>query len=72
MILVATYLLGSLIDMFPEISFLKGLTPFKYFNTVDVLNQTSPDPLMVVLTVVLASLLCILTFKGYEKRDMNI
>ena len=69
-VLVAAYLLSSLIDMFKELEFLKYLTPFKYFNTADVLVNKPIDFIMVFITVFVVAGLCALTFKGYEKRDL--
>ena len=71
-VLVSAFLLSGLIDMFSELGFLRGFTPFKYFNGADIIKNIPPDPLMILLALGVSIVLCVVTFMGYRKRDLNV
>ena len=71
-VLMLTFLLARIIELFNNIDFLKYFTPFKYFSIADVINTQPFDFYMLFLTLLLSAALCLLTFLGYNKRDLNI
>ncbi|MEI6132836.1 MAG: ABC transporter permease subunit [Bacillota bacterium] len=72
MLLVFFYFLSSIIDLFSDLTNLKYFTPFKFFSPVDIINNKPVDVLIVVYSILIVISLALLTFKGYEKRDLNV
>ncbi len=67
-----TFLISSLIDMVKDLDFLKYLTPFKYFNAADILENTSLDPLFIVISILIILMGMVGTVIIYPKRDLDI
>ena len=71
-IMLALYLLDKIIDLNRDLDFLKYLTPFKYFNAVNILGDTSFEAVFAILSTVLVGMLLYITFASFRKRDMII
>ena len=71
-ILLITYVLSMLIDLSDKLSFLKFLTPFKYFEAKNLINGGSFDPIFVGLSLIIIGVMVSLTYVCYRKRDLNV
>jgi ABC-2 type transport system permease protein len=70
-ILLITFFLSIIIDMVDHITFLKYLTPFKYFDAKTLIIDAGFNPVLVLLTLGLTSVLTYFTFKFYNNRDLG-
>ncbi len=71
-ILIGTFLLSSLMDMVGGVNFLKYFSPFKYFNSADILSKMTLDPIFVMLSLLIIGIGVVGSFLVYPKRDLNI
>ena len=71
-LLLATFMLSVGIDLYDKIDFLKYFTPFKYFIAAEIMNGGSVDLLFVLLSVVIVVASLLLTYRNFQKRDINI
>ncbi|MFH5837138.1 ABC transporter permease subunit [Proteiniclasticum sp. C24MP] len=68
----ATFLLGVFHDLLDSPMILRLLTPFRYFPLVDLVEKNTLSTVFALLTVLLIMAAGFLSFRSYEKRDMNI
>ncbi|MCM2535664.1 ABC transporter permease [Neobacillus pocheonensis] len=71
-ILLITYILSIAIDLNEHIEGLKYFTPFKYFEAKNIMYGGGVDTVFVVLSIVLITVLSIVTYVFYKKRDLNV
>lgn len=71
-ILLVTFILSFLINLNSKLDILKYLTPFKYFDTRDILANNKLDPIYLGLSGVIIVLLTLVTYRFFSKRDLNI
>lgn len=71
-ILLITYILSIAIDLNEHIEGLKYFTPFKYFEAKNIMYGGGLDTVFVVLSIVLITVLSIVTYVFYKKRDLNV
>lgn len=71
-ILLLTYMLSIVIDLNENMEGLKYFTPFKYFETKNIMYGGGLDGIFVVISVVLIAALSTVTYVFYKKRDLNI
>jgi ABC-2 type transport system permease protein len=71
-IMLGTYLLSIVIDLYDKISFLKYLTPFKYFEAKQLMYGGTFQPLYLVLTLGIIILSIVITYRGYERHDFHV
>ncbi|NRD77269.1 ABC transporter permease subunit [Bacillus sp. BRMEA1] len=71
-ILLVMYMLSIAIDLNKNITLLKYLTPFKYFEAKKVLADGSLDAVNVGLSLVVIAVLVIVTYVSYQKRDLRV
>lgn len=66
-----TFLLSMAIELYNKIDFLKYLTPFKYFPTVEVMRGTF-EPFFLFLAAAVVIGFTVLTYITFQKRDIYI
>jgi len=71
-ILMITFLLSIAIDMNSKIEPLKYLTPFKYFEAKNLMYGGGLEPVFVILSVGIVTVLSVATYYFYQQRDMNV
>lgn len=70
-ILMGAYVIAKVTDMTDRANVLNILTPFKYFDLVQIVNGDGLQALIVVLTIVMIAGFSALTFFFYQKRDLR-
>ena len=71
-VLLVTYLITYVIALNQNLSGLKYLTPFAYFDARNLLADHNLDPVFVALSILLAGIMVWLTYRAYGRRDLNI
>jgi ABC-2 type transport system permease protein len=71
-VMLVTFVLSSIISMNNSLDFLKFTTPFKYFEAQDLISGKGFNPLFVMLSVIIISLMVYFTYTFYKKRDLNV
>jgi ABC-2 type transport system permease protein len=71
-ILVGAYILSILIGLEEDLDFLKYLTPFKYFDPIRLLNESSFDPVFVLLSAGIIVACMAGAYLTYARRDLYI
>jgi len=71
-ILLVTFILSIITDMNSNLSGLKYITPFKYFDAQNLMYGGGLDPLYVILSLVIIAALVSVTYAFYKKRDLNV
>ncbi|MBM7613829.1 ABC transporter permease subunit [Alkaliphilus hydrothermalis] len=71
-ILMISFLLSIAIDMNSKIEPLKYFTPFKYFEAKNLMYGGGLEPVFVILSVGIITVLSIATYYFYQQRDMNV
>lgn len=66
------YFLSILIDFDPRIDFMKYITPFKYFDTVDILNRQHIGTINTLLLLAFCSVFVLYGYISYTRRDLKI
>lgn len=72
LILFATFLLSAAIDLYPQIEYLKYLTPFKFFPAAELMTKGTYNFTLLVLSLCLTAVFIMLTYRLQERRDFNI
>ncbi|MDD3364526.1 MAG: ABC transporter permease subunit, partial [Syntrophomonas sp.] len=70
-LLLTMFILSAAIDIYDKISFLKYFTPFKYFQTAQVMGG-SFDPFFLFLSAVILIACTVLTYIIFQRRDIHI
>jgi ABC-2 type transport system permease protein len=71
-ILLLAFLLSVAVDLNDALEGLRYFTPFKYFEADQVMYGGGLEPVLVVVSVVLAVGLAVLTLMFYKKRDLHV
>ena len=71
-ILVGAYILSILIGLEEDLDFLKYLTPFKYFDPIRLLNESSFDPVFFLLSAGIIVACMAGAYLTYARRDRYI
>lgn len=71
-ILLITYILSIVIDLNENIEYMKFLSPFKYFESKNVMFGGGLDPVFVLLSLSMIAVLTMGTFVFYKNRDLNL
>ncbi len=71
-VLVVTFLMQMIINMNRDLVNLKYLTPFKYFDARNIINNQGLNAFYIGLSVLLITALISVTFIFYKKRDLKI
>jgi ABC-2 type transport system permease protein len=71
-IILGAYVVSKITDLTDKVNFINVLTPFKYFNLVDIINKNSLNVVVIILTIILISILILSTYYFYNQRDMGV
>jgi ABC-2 type transport system permease protein len=71
-ILLAAFILSSVVKMNSSLGFLKYFTPFQYFDAESILDSGGFQAVFVLLSLAMIAVLVTLTYVSYQKRDMRI
>lgn len=71
-ILLGTFFLSIFTGLSKNLDFLKYFTPFKYFNPVELLNESKLDIGFTLLSVALIAVFLVGAYLTYQRRDLYI
>lgn len=71
-VMLGTYLLSIIIDLYDKIEFLKYVTPFKYFESKQLMFGGTFQPVFVILTLIIYGGSLYLTYRGYKRHDFKL
>lgn len=71
-ILVVTFIISSAININSSLGFLKYITPFAYFKADRLLNGEGFDPVFLILSLLIITVLVLVTYAAYKKRDLKV
>jgi ABC-2 type transport system permease protein len=71
-ILLGLFILSMLINLTEKIEILKYVTPFKYFEAKTILNNGDLEPVFLVLSAVVIVAFTAVTYRSYQKKDLNL
>lgn len=71
-VLLGTYFLSIITGLSKDLNFLKFLTPFKYFNPVELLNENKLDVGFSLLSLAIIVVLIAGAYVTYRRRDLYI
>lgn len=72
LILVITYLISVFIDMNSKLEVLRFLTPFKYFDSSELMYGSGFSAGYLLLSIIIIIGLLLSTYLFYNKRDLNV
>ena len=70
LIFLIVFVLGIIFDIVNNGAYIKPFTPIKYFEGVDIVKGNL-DPIYTILCLVLAGIFLFITFKEFERKDLN-
>lgn len=70
--LLSLFVLAYIIDFNTQLSFLKYLTPFRYFDAATILNSNHVDIVSILLGLLLSAFGILATYAFYTKRDLKV
>ncbi|WP_026884577.1 ABC transporter permease subunit [Clostridium akagii] len=71
-IITVMYLLSVIIEINNKLTFLKILTPFKYFDSKDLMYGSGFDHGFLILSIIIIFIALSSTYIFYKKRDLNV
>ena len=71
-IVLITFILSMVIDINDKLANLKYLTPYKYFDAKNLMFGGNFDPIFIILSALLITILLAITYTSYQRRDLNI
>jgi ABC-2 type transport system permease protein len=71
-LLLGTYFLSIIADLKADFEFLKYITPFKYFNPLELLNESRLDITYVLISAGIIAVALAGGYVTYAKRDLYI
>ena len=71
-VMFLTFLLYYLVNLDENLSFLRFLTPFKYFDAATLLADGALDPVFVALSAVIIVLAVAGTYRFFAARDLTV
>ncbi|MBP2033193.1 ABC-2 type transport system permease protein [Clostridium algifaecis] len=72
LIIITAYLISVFIDMNSKLKVLKFLTPFKYFDTGEIMYESGFKTGYLILSSVIIIGFLVITYLFYNKRDLNV
>lgn len=70
--MLSTFMLSIFIDIYEDLHILNFLTPFKYFQITDVIENASLNLFYVLLSIVVIVGAMLTTYKAYQSRDLHL
>lgn len=71
-VLLFTFIISVFISVNEGLDYLKYLSPFKYFDALNIITHHALDPIYVSLSVILLIALITTTYLAYSKRDLTV
>lgn len=71
-ILFGTVVISKITDLTDRVNAINVLSPFKYFNSEDIVNGNGLKGAAVILSILLSMAFILLAYYYYNKRDMNV
>lgn len=71
-VLLIAFILTYLINFNRDLDLLKYLTPFKYFDAKDILNNSGLDAIYVALSLIIVVITTVITYTSYNNRDLEV
>ncbi|MBN2853729.1 MAG: ABC transporter permease subunit [Clostridia bacterium] len=71
-IILVTYIMTLFLELTDKLDFLKYLTPFKYFDTINIKNDMSLDIKYILLSAGIIIVCITAAYLSYRKRDLYI
>lgn len=71
-VLLVTFIVSVIIDMNEKLSFLKYITPFKYFSAESILNLGRVETVYVLLSLAIIAVMLWATYTFYSRRDLKV
>lgn len=71
-ILMTGYVISKITDLTDQLNVFNILSPFKYFNYVDIATGNGLNIVNIILTLLLTSVFTASTYYFYLKRDLNV
>ena len=71
-ILLASFMISKVTDLYDKLNVLNLLVPFKYFSYVGIVEGNGLNFVIVILSVLLAAVLFTSTYFFYRKRDLMV
>jgi ABC-2 type transport system permease protein len=71
-ILLVLFILSILINMNEKIDMLKYFTPFKYFEAGTILFNGKLEPAFLALSAIIIVAFTIVTYRSFQKKDLNL
>lgn len=71
-VFLSMYMISVIVDINPNLDFLKVITPFKYFEGKSLINGGSMESIYVLISAVLIAAFIGVTYTMFPKRDLNI
>ena len=71
-VMLSAYIVSIVVDVSKNLSFLRYLTPFKYFAAATVMKNQAFEPVYLILSAVFIAIAIGATYYGYNKRDLLI
>lgn len=72
MLLIFTYFLSIIIDILDKLKILSILTPFKYFDSKEILPNNSLNIWYILLSILLIVVMLYISFNKYRQRDLQV
>ena len=71
-VLLVSFILSSAVNMSSRLENLKYITPFQYFEAEKLLNGGGFQPVFLILSFTVITVLICMTYLCYKKRDLNV
>ncbi len=71
-IMLFAFILTYVINFNADFDYLKYLTPFKYFDAKDILENGSLELMYVLISITQISVMTIITYVAYSARDLDV
>lgn len=71
-ILLASFMISKVTDLYDKLNVLNLLVPFKYFSYIDIVEGNGLNFIIVLLSLLLAAVFFTFTYFFYRKRDLTV
>jgi ABC-2 type transport system permease protein len=71
-LILFTYFLSLIIDIWNQLKVLRIFTPFKYFDAKDIIPSNSLNVWYILLSITIMVFLLYYSYKMYNERDLNL
>ena len=71
-VMFLTFLVYYLVNLNEDLSFLRFVTPFKYFDAATLMADGALDPVFVALSVGIIALAVLGTYRFFAARDLTV